>query len=316
MTGRPPVAAVLAVDGGNSKTDVELVAADGRRLSAVRGPTVSHQAVGLDEGMRRLGALIAEAAEQAQGAAGGPVAAIGVYALAGADYPDDVRRLETAIAELGASEQVVVVNDCMAALRAGATRGWGVALICGEGVNAVGVAPDGRSEGFPSLGEISGDWGGGYGVGLTGHIAAVRAQDGRGGPTLLEELVPRFFGYGSPAELVEALYTGAASADRFGELSPVVFDAARAGDAVAGAIVERLADELAAMAVALSRRLGVTGLDVDVVLGGGVFRSGYDPLFERLLSGVRAVVPQARLVRLEVAPVVGAGLLGLDRLGG
>ena len=50
---------VLAVDGGNSKTDVALVADDGAFLAAVRGPTVSHQAVGLAEGMVRLERLAA-----------------------------------------------------------------------------------------------------------------------------------------------------------------------------------------------------------------------------------------------------------------
>ena len=47
------LAAVLAVDGGNSKADVVLVAADGRLLARVVGPTVSHQAVGLEEAWRR-----------------------------------------------------------------------------------------------------------------------------------------------------------------------------------------------------------------------------------------------------------------------
>jgi N-acetylglucosamine kinase-like BadF-type ATPase len=35
---RPP-AAVLAVDGGNSKADLALVARDGTLMAAVRGPT-------------------------------------------------------------------------------------------------------------------------------------------------------------------------------------------------------------------------------------------------------------------------------------
>ncbi len=51
---------ILAVDGGNSKTDVALVAADGRLLAAVRGPTTSHQQVGLEPGIERLAGLVAE----------------------------------------------------------------------------------------------------------------------------------------------------------------------------------------------------------------------------------------------------------------
>ena len=73
---------VLAVDGGNSKTDVALVADDGALLAAVRGPTVSHQAVGLDEGMARLERLARDIGASDEGPAD-----VGVFALAGADYP-------------------------------------------------------------------------------------------------------------------------------------------------------------------------------------------------------------------------------------
>ena len=41
-------AAVLAIDGGNSKTDVCLISADGRLLGYARGPGSNHQVVGLD----------------------------------------------------------------------------------------------------------------------------------------------------------------------------------------------------------------------------------------------------------------------------
>ena len=47
-------AAVLAVDVGNGKTDLALVAADGALIGAVRGPSASHQAVGLERGLDRL----------------------------------------------------------------------------------------------------------------------------------------------------------------------------------------------------------------------------------------------------------------------
>ena len=52
-------AAVLAIDGGNSKTDVALVGWDGTLLAAVRGPGASHEDYGIDGAMRRLGDLVA-----------------------------------------------------------------------------------------------------------------------------------------------------------------------------------------------------------------------------------------------------------------
>jgi N-acetylglucosamine kinase-like BadF-type ATPase len=308
--------AVLAVDGGNSKADVAVVDREGRLLSAMRGPTVSHQAVGLETGMDRLAGLAAEVARKAGRPEPTPVAEVGVFSLAGADYQSDIRMLTRAIEERGLVNHTVVVNDSFGALRAGTDRGWGVVLICGQGVNAAAVAPDGRSATFPAVGDIAGDWGGGTSVGMEGLRAAVRARDGRGPRTSLERLVPAHFGVGRPASVTRAMYDGRIAERRVGELSPVVFAAATAGDEVARSIIDRLADELATMGTALIRRLGLGRLDLDVVLGGGVFRATDPAFYERLERGIRSVAPGARLARGYSPPVAGAALLGLDRLAG
>jgi N-acetylglucosamine kinase-like BadF-type ATPase len=309
------VTTVLAVDGGNSKTDVALVAGDGRLLAAVHGPTSSHQAVGVDQGMERLAALIAEAhAEAGAGAGATERADVGVYCLAGADTPADIRLLTSQLASRGFAQTDLLRNDTFAALRAGTDRGWGVVLICGQGVNAAGVAPDGKTARLDALGEISGDWGGATDLGWQGLAAAVRARDGRGQRTVLEQSVPAHFGLASPHALTMAMYDGRVAHRRIGELSPVVFSAATDGDAVARAIVDRLADELVAMAGAMIRRLHLTRLDPEIVLGGGVFRTPDMAFRSRIEAGVQAIAPRARLVRSSAPPVAGAALLGIDAL--
>src|SRR5207245_1703971 len=67
VTGSPdsPPVAILAVDGGNSKTDVALLDGQGCLLAAVHGPTSSHQQVGVEEGQRVLGRLVDSAARRA-----------------------------------------------------------------------------------------------------------------------------------------------------------------------------------------------------------------------------------------------------------
>jgi N-acetylglucosamine kinase-like BadF-type ATPase len=309
------VSLVLAVDGGNSKTDVALVAEDGRLLAAVRGPTSSHQAVDVERGMERLASLVAEAHAQA-GAAVGDRADVGVYCLAGADTPADVRLLTSRLAEHRFAETDLLRNDTFAALRAGTDRGWGVVVICGQGVNAAGIAPDGRTARLDALGPISGDWGGGTDVGWQGLAAAVRARDGRGPRTALERSVPAYFGLASPHALTMAMYDGRVEAVRIAELSPVVFAAAMDGDAAARAIIDRLADEVVAMARAMIRRLHLTRRDPEIVLGGGVFRTTDAVFRARIEAGVQAVAPRARLVRTQAPPVAGAALLGLDSLDG
>ena len=304
---------VLAVDGGNSKTDVAIVAEDGRLLAAARGPTSSHQAVGLEPGMERLAGLVAQVV------AGSGLEArpdLAVYTLAGADTRPDVRALTEALDERGFAGDLVVRNDAFGAMRAGTDRPWGVVVICGHGVNAAGVAPDGRSARLDALGAISGDWGGGTDVGWQGLAAAVRARDGRGPRTRLERDVPAHFGLGSPAAVTSAMYTGRIPEKRIGDLSPVVFTAAGAGDAAARRIVDRLADEIVTMAGAMLRRLHLLRRDPDVVLGGGVFRTRDREFYDRIEAGVTAIAPAARLVRLSAPPVAGAALLALDRLTG
>jgi N-acetylglucosamine kinase-like BadF-type ATPase len=311
-------AAVLAVDGGNSKADVALVGPGGELLGAVRGPTVSHQAVGIDAGMEQLGELVRETARRAELPTDGraPIAEIGVYSLAGADYPSDVSLLESELAARGLSSTDVVINDSYGALRAGTDHDWGLVLICGQGINAAGIAPDGRRARFDALGEISGDWGGGSSIGQAAVAAAVRAIDGRGQRTRLERDVPRYFDLSEPAELTRALYEGRIEMARLSELPPVVFAAAVDGDEAARSIIERLAEELATMANALVRRLDLEGLDPDVVLAGGVFRTTDQAFFDSIRERIAAVAPHARLVRLASPPVTGAALLGLDRLNG
>ena len=307
--------AVLAVDGGNSKTDLALLANDGRLLAAVRGPTISHQVVGLAGGTERLVALVRDARARA-GLRDDVPADVGAYTLAGADTPADVRRLTASLAASGVARDTLVVNDAFAPVRAGSERGWGIGVICGAGVNAAGIAPGGRTARLAALGDISGDWGGGGDVGMAALGAAVRARDGRGERTSLETLVPAHFALARPIDLTNAIERGRIRASRLRELSPVVFEAARGGDSVARSILDRLADEIATMGLAIIRRLHLARLDVEVVLAGGVFRAR-DAVFEaRIASGIQAKAPRARLHRLEAPPVLGAALLGFDRLPG
>jgi hypothetical protein len=64
------------------------------------------------------------------------------------------------------------------------------------------------------------------------------------------------------------------------------------------------------------RRLRLTRLDPEVVLGGGVFRTPDVAFRARIEAGVHAIAPRATVVRAAAPPVAGAALLGLDHLHG
>ena len=118
-----------------------------------------------------------------------------------------------------------------------------MALVCGAGMNCVGVGPDGTHVRYPALGAITGDWGGGFDVGLAGLSAAARSADGRGPKTALETAVPGHFGLGTPMQVAEAIHLDGLDRQRIGELAPLVLGAAREDD-VAGGIAERLVSEV------------------------------------------------------------------------
>jgi N-acetylglucosamine kinase-like BadF-type ATPase len=310
---RPP-AAVLAVDGGNLKTDVALVGRDGSVLAAIRGTSISHQAVGLRRGVLTLEALVSTAASRAGlDPSTRPLADVGAFTVAGADFRRHESMLRRAYGSAGAALDVRIWNDAFAPLRAG-TDGVGVAVICGSGMNAAAVAPDGRMARFPALGEISGDWGGGGGIGGEALWYAVRARDGRGPRTTLERLVPEHYGLRRPLSVTVALEEHRLPHGRLRELAPLVLEAAAAGDPVARSIVDHQADEIVAMAVALLRRLGMLRSAVPVVVAGGVSRTDEPGFWARIRAGVAAAAPKATVGRLDAPPVLGAALLGLDAI--
>jgi N-acetylglucosamine kinase-like BadF-type ATPase len=313
----PAMPAVLAIDVGNSKTDVALIRGDGAILGASRGHTASHQQVGPERGFATLVSLVERACVEAGlDPAARPVARLAVYCAAGVDLPSDERLLTAGLRKTGLAASDLVINDCYGGLRAGTSRTWGVCVISGGGINCLGVSPKGHVARFDALGEVSGDWGGGDGVGQAGLAAAVRAQDGRGPATILETTVAAHFDVAGPRSLSVAMYRERIPYSRRLEIAPLVFDAAVGGDAVARSIVDRLADEVVAWAGAAIRRLRMQRLDPDVVLAGGMFRPE-DPLFfKRIGEGIAAVAPAAQVCRLTAPPIVGAALLGFDRLQG
>lgn len=314
LGGGDGAAAVLAIDAGNSKTDVALVTADGEVRARARGGSFRPDRVGAETAVAGLVPLV-ERVRSGLAPGSGVVARAVAACLANADLPVEHEALEAAIAARGWGGSIEVFNDTFALLRAGLDEPRGVAVVCGAGINCAGLLPDGRTARFAAVGHISGDWGGGGNLWQEAMWWAARAVDGRGPATALSEALPQHAGLASMEELISAVHLGALSEDECMGLTPVLFEVAARGDQVAGDLVRRQAEEVVALAVAAMRRLGVLGEPVPVVLGGGVLTAGHPQLMDEIdrLLAERAPLATASVVRTP--PVVGAALLGLDRLG-
>ncbi len=262
------VPAVLAIDGGNSKSDLALVAGDGTLLASVRGPGMA-SSPSLEENARGARHLIGQAQRRAgrhgiprrpppfrlpgqrrparRGSGNGRCAA---RAGLERDHESGQRHLRGVAGRARTPAAAGVPRG-----RRPAERHWGVAVTCGAGINCVGVAPDGQKTGFLALGGITGDWGGGHGLGMAALWWAIRAEDGRGPDTELRGGVAGHFGVPSVDDVAIGIHLGTIAEPSLGELAPVVLALGNGGDAVAAGLVRRQAEEICAMALTVMRRL-------------------------------------------------------------
>ncbi|MFF0554526.1 N-acetylglucosamine kinase [Streptomyces sp. NPDC020472] len=303
---------LLAIDAGNSKTDVAVVAPGGNVLGSARGGGFQPPVVGVETAVDGLVEIVGRAWEEAGGAGLPPAFAHVAACLANADLPVEELNLEKALYARHLGRSVRVHNDTFAILRAGVDEPRGVAVVCGAGINCVGMTPDGRTARFPAIGKISGDWGGGGGLADEALWSAARAEDGRGLPTALADALPAHFGLESMYALIEALHLGEIPMARRHELTPVLFAVAAGGDPTALSIVHRQAEEVVALSTVALRRLGLHHEEAPVLLGGSVLAARHPQLEGRIRELLAARAPKAVVGFVTAPPVLGAGLLALD----
>ncbi|MFI0979414.1 N-acetylglucosamine kinase [Streptomyces sp. NPDC021093] len=301
---------VLAIDAGNSKTDVAVVGADGDVLGTGRGGGFQPPLVGVQAAVDVLADAVVRALEEAGADGVDHVSAC----LANADLPVEEEELAAAVQARGWGRSTEVRNDTFAILRAGVDEPRGVAVVCGAGINCVGMLPDGRTARFPAIGKISGDWGGGGGLAEEALWFAARAEDGRGEPTELAHALPAHYGLPSMYALIEALHLGRIPAVRQHEVAPLVFAVSARGDVAARSLVHRLADEVVAMSSVALNRLGLLEEEAPVLLGGSVLAARHPELDGRIAALLAERAPKAAVRVVTAAPVLGAALLGLDHV--
>ena len=100
----------------------------------------------------------------------------------------------------------------------------------------------------------------------------------------------------------------------FPYLAIQVLQAAREGDHAAQEVIGWAGEELGWLAVSVARQIEMENEELEIVQSGSVFEAG-----ELITDPMRAFVlkhcPQAKLIRLNCPPVVGAVILGMEQAG-
>lgn len=301
---------VLGIDAGGTKTVCLLADEHGTIIAEARRGGANLQAVGELE----VEKVLHDVMEEAIGDRDVRPAAI-CLGIAGVDRPDDSAVVKSIMKRIGYKARVLVVNDALVALEAGAPGQPGVVVISGTGSisygrNAVGEAA--RSGGW---GYVLGDEGSGYWIGRAALRAVLRQSDHRGPKTVLSMLLLEHFGIQRAQELIHEVYHTNLKPSAIGSLAQCVQAAFTQGDAVAIGILRGAADELEASALSVARRLDMIGQPFTFILAGGIFRAV--PWLEQELERRLPVSsPQSRVRLLDREPAAGAVALALQEARG
>lgn len=304
--------AVIGVDAGGTKTAGALALADGTVIARSLDGPGNYQATGLagaETTYRRVLGPLCAAAERR-----GLHLAAAAFGLSGLDRPRDAERLGPMVRGLlPVAVDILLVNDTFIILRAGSPGGFGVAVVSGTGSNCVAVGRDGRQERIGGLGGEFGDDGSADFIGRMGLRAAFRGLDGRGPRTALTEQVIATCGLVRLDDIIDRFIADAGEPLSIGLLAPIVFESARAGDAVARQVLVAAGEELGLCAALLAGRLFQADDRFPLVLGGSVLQKGAVDAMERaLVARVHRDFPLAEPITLAEPPLHGAVLLALD----
>ena len=217
-----------------------------------------------------------------------------------------------AIATLGLRAPVEAVNDTIVGLLAGASAGWGVALVGGTSNNCRGWDRHGREGRVLGNGSWFGENGGAAELVMKAVQEVAKDWTRRGPPTALTDALVNYAGARDVADLLEGLSqeTYHITADA----APLIFRIAEAGDLVAQTVIRWTGEELGSLVVGVVRQLDLQPQIFDVVLVGSTFRGG-PRLLDPLCETVWREAPHARFVKLTVPAAVGAVLLGMRAAG-
>ena len=283
----------FCIDGGGSKTILQVVNEEGRVLPLLKDGVESDKIITSGSNINVVGAegvrhvlsalLDGVSLRDGRGAVGLrkllPDSRV-VAGMAGAGLPQNRQALVCLIQESGVdSERILVMSDAELALQL--VHDDGIVLIAGTGSICFGKK-GGALFRAGGLGRVLGDEGSGYQIGLQAFKAALAEEYGWGPSTSLTPALKKLFQTSELKSLIPKINLGEMSPSKIASGAPLVFDRAWAGDAVAQEIIDRAAHDLGELLAAVIDRASL--FDCEVHLWGGVFKNEHSEEFVQKIS--------------------------------
>jgi N-acetylglucosamine kinase-like BadF-type ATPase len=234
------------------------------------------------------------------------------FGIAGFDWPSQRANMLQAIGALNIHAPLEVVNDALVGLLAGASDGWGIAVVAGTGCNCWGWYSQRNVGRMTGEGIMMGEGAGAVELVFKAIQAISRAWSLRGPETCLTQVFTQLAGCQTVEELLEGLTTSRIEIDA--SAAPLIFEAAEMGDEVARNLIISAGQELGDLVNGVIRQLKFQDLEFEVIKTGSTF-NGSPLLTESMATVIHSLAPKAIIKRLEAPPVTGGVLLGMEIAG-
>ena len=293
---------LIGIDVGGTKNELVLCENSGRVINRLLAAGSNASEFGAETASRRVVEQVKELMADCPDA---PIDAF--YAgMAGGTAPQTRAAVHRILTELLPNVKAIDNgSDALNGLYAGVGAHDGMVVIAGTGTSAFVRRGGEKLAQVGGWGYLIDDAGGGYMLGRGVLNAAYRDYDGRGGHTMLTDMVVKRIGM-PLFEAISPLYEGGKR--MVASFATLALDAADQGDEIALSLVEWTCDELALLIATCAKHLEKA--PYLVALSGSIWKS------ERVRKGVEArLTSDYRLLIADLPPVFGACVAAAELAG-
>lgn len=308
---------ILGVDGGGSKTTVQIADIKGKMVAGVVSGASSYKSVGIIEAIENLNKGVFGAIKNLK-TSKDVYFISSCFGFAGNDTEEDSKTYKEIVFNNKLSsyldpKRTIICNDTRIGIELGGKNNNKIIVIAGTGSNCLGINEGGEQAGASGWDYILADEGSGYAVGLSALKAVMRAYDGRGKKTLLSKTILKELNLKKVLDLVRWAYDEPFSKVRIGALAKTVSMTAQMGDRVSIDILVKEAEEAAVAVITVAGKLGFKNKSFDLIFTGSLFKC--EEHFKNILARrVKENFPKVNFIPRIKNPVEGAVKLALEKL--
>ena len=228
----------------------------------------------------------------------------------GADWDFEYPIWEKELRETLSIDDVIILNDCIGAMRGGSISANCAVVCAGSGLNAAVRREDGKEIIYGYY--INNMHQGGSALGAAALQKVFDSDFGLCGPTMLTDLILNYTGHNSAEALLKDLSMNKYNLARK-DIAPLLLRAYADGDVEANAIINEFSIGVSRYITVGAKRLDMENTVFDLVFSGSVFKNIGKLIAEEVFRSVQKEAPEARIVHAKLEPVCGAALTLLDK---